>query len=146
MGALVRPLVPSDFDDLRTLYTQLTKGPPIGGGAAERARFQQILDHPGTTIFGAELAGHIISAVTLHLLPNLTNGARPYGLVENVVTHADHRGQGYARAVMAAVIDHAWAADAYKLMLLTGQGRGALGFYQKMGFSGEDKHGLTLRR
>ena len=83
---------------------------------------------------------------TLHLLPNMTYGGRPYGLVENVVTLSAMQGQGLGRAVMEAVIAAAWEADAYKIMLLTGKEAGAKGFYYKLGFSNEQKFGMMLRR
>ena len=73
-------------------------------------------------------------------------GGRPYGLIENVVTLAPHRGQGLGRAVMQALIAAADVADAYKIMLLTGQGRDAKGFFLALGFDADEKHGLILRR
>lgn len=138
----VRTLTGSDWADAERLYNELTNGPEIGGEES----FARVLAHPGTQVIGAERAGRIASMVTLHLLPNVTYGGRPYGLIENVVTLKDARKQGLGRLVLQHAIDTAWAADAYKLMLLTGQARGAHGFYQALGFSSEDKWGMTLRR
>ena len=76
----------------------------------------------------------------------MTYGGEPYGLIENVVTARSHRGRGVGRAVLSRLIDMAWAADAYKVMLLTGTARGAQGFYRKVGFDDTDKHGMVLRR
>lgn len=45
---------------------------------------------------------------------------------------------------MQAAIDAACKADAYKIMLLTGQNTGAPGFYGKLGFTANQKHGLQL--
>ena len=84
--------------------------------------------------------------VTLHILPNMTRGGRPYALVENVVTLAAYRGQGYGRRVMQAAIAAAWAADCYKIMLLTGKTSAARGFYDALGFSTEEQWGMSLRR
>lgn len=139
----VRPLTPDDFAAALRLYRILTRDPvPV---SADPAAFDAVLRHPGTTVFGMECAGQIVSMLTLHLLPNMTSGGRPYGLVENVVTDPDHRGTGMGRAVMTACVDHACTQDAYKLMLMTGTARDALGFYEKVGFSGHEKHGLVLR-
>lgn len=82
---------------------------------------------------------------TLHLLPNVTWGGRPYGLVENVVTHPKHRRSGIGRAVLTAALDHAWTHQAYKVMLMTGDKRGVRGFYEAVGFSAEDKHAMVIR-
>ena len=67
-------------------------------------------------------------------------------LVENVVTLQAFQGRGLARDVMTALIKAAWAADAYKIMLLTGRKQGARGFYRKLGFRDDQKHGMMLRR
>lgn len=138
----IRDLTAEDTKDALALYTELTFGPPCADGAA----FLRVITHPGTTVVGADDAGQIIGMVTLHLLPNVTWGARPYALIENVITVGSHRGKGVGRAVMQGAIDRAWAADAYKIMLLTGQKRGALGFYEALGFGTEDKFGMVLRR
>lgn len=139
----VRPLTPDDFAAALRLYRILTRDPvPV---SADPTAFEAVLRHPGTTVFGMESAGQIVSMLTLHLLPNMTSGGRPYGLIENVVTDPDHRGTGMGRAVMTACVDHARTQDAYKLMLMTGTARGAIGFYEKVGFSGHEKHGLVLR-
>lgn len=83
---------------------------------------------------------------TLHVIPNLTFGGRAYAIVENVVTLRAYRGQGFGAAVMEAVVEAAWAANAYKVMLLTGKTMGAKGFYEKLGFTDQDKYGMTIRR
>ena len=138
----IRPLTADDTADALALYSELTFGPPCTDGAA----FLRVLSHPGTRVFGADEDGRIIGMVTLHLLPNVTWDARPYGLIENVVTASAHRGRGVGRKVMQGALDRAWAADAYKVMLLTGQKRGARGFYEAVGFGSEDKSGLVIRR
>ncbi len=47
---------------------------------------------------------------------------------------------------MQAAIDAAWAADCYKIMLLTGRTAEARGFYEKLGFGTDEKWGMTIRR
>ena len=136
-----RALTPADWAAARALYADLTLGPT----AFSEADFRAVLDHPGTTIFGAA-APDLVAMCTLHVLPNVTWSGRPYALIENVVTGAAHRGQGFGRAVLGAATDHAWTAGAYKIMLLTGQKRGAAGFYEACGFSTEDKYAMVMRR
>ena len=57
-----------------------------------------------------------------------------------------HERLGIGRGVMEAIIRAAWDAGAYKIMLLTGKGANARGFYEKLGFDGDEKHGMILRR
>ena len=146
MKPVLRPLVLHDFDDAHALYVELVGTIPVPGGPEGMARFSELLSHPGTTLVGAEIIGHIRSMVTLHILPNMTFSGRPYALIENVITAVEYRDRGLSRAVMQHAIDRAWAADAYKIMLLTGRELGARGFYEKLGFTTDEKHGLTLRR
>jgi GNAT superfamily N-acetyltransferase len=83
---------------------------------------------------------------TLHLRPNRTWGAGPYGLIENVVKASDRRDKGVGRAVMQPAIDAAWQENACKIMLMTGQRHGTKEFYEALGFSGEDKSAMVPRR
>ncbi len=146
MPPACRALTSADYPDVLALLRELTDHVPVLGGDAGASRYAEILAHPGTTMFGAVADGVIVAIATLHLMPNLTYGGRPYGLVENVVTKRSHQGQGFGRAVMQMVIKSAWAADAYKLMLLTGQDLGARGFYEGLGFVATEKHAMTMRR
>jgi GNAT superfamily N-acetyltransferase len=143
---LYRQLTAADYPDALCLYKELVGTIPVPDGAAGVARFTDVLQHPGTTIWGADLDGGIASMATLHILPNMTFSARPYCLVENVVTLRAMQGRGLARGVMQALMQAAWAVDAYKIMLLTGKGQGAKGFYEKLGFSDDQKYGMMIRR
>ena len=44
-----------------------------------------------------------MSSCALSVVPNLTRGCQPYGVIENVVTHADYRGKGYGKKVVVPV-------------------------------------------
>lgn len=141
--APVRALTMADAPQALILYNELTAGPP----ADDPAAFSYVLNHAGTRVFGAfTVAGDLAAMVTLHLMPNVLWQGRPYGLIENVVTRKSCQRMGYGRQVMQAAIDAAWADNAYKLMLMTGQGRGATGFYEALGFSAKDKFAMVMRR
>ena len=95
----------------------------------------------------AEVAGQIVSTCTLAIIPNLTRGARPYGLIENVVTHPDFRRKGLGTSVLKAALEMAWDQNCYKVMLLTGRKEEAtLRFYQQAGFEAGVKTGFLARR
>ncbi|WP_299698624.1 GNAT family N-acetyltransferase [uncultured Tateyamaria sp.] len=137
-----RLLTVDDAPHALSLYRHLVGEQPLASDAA----FTEVINHPGTSVWGAFLSDHMVAMATLHVLPNMTQGGRPYALVENVVTHEMHRGTGQGRRVMKAVIDAAWAADCYKIMLLTGRTAEARGFYEKLGFGADEKWGMTRRR
>lgn len=138
----IRKLTRQDADQALVLYNELTVGP----AATDTAAFDAVLSHQGTEVFGAFVDAGLMAMVTLHLLPNVVWNARPYGLIENVVTRKRFQKMGFGRQVMQAAVDAAWAADAYKIMLMTGQGRGAVGFYESVGFSAKDKFAMVMRR
>ena len=139
--AQCRPLTAADFEDAQALYLEL-----VGRDIAGPKAFEAILAHPGTTIFGAEREGRILAVATLHILPNITYGGRPYALIENVATARAAQRQGLGRLVMETAAEAAWARNAYKIMLLTGQTLGARGFYERLGYAADQKHGMVLRR
>ena len=138
----VRPLAAQDSAAALVLYRHLAGH----GSVADAAVFETLVAHPGTTVFGAFAADDLAAIATLHVLPNMTQGGRPYALVENVVSHSAHRGTGQGRKVVQAAIDAAWDANCYKIMLLTGQTAEARGFYEKLGFGADEKWGMTIRR
>lgn len=63
--------------------------------------WQGIPADPNLIYLGGYLADALVCSCTMAVIPNLTRGLRPYGRIENVVTHADHRRQGYGRCVLA---------------------------------------------
>jgi len=80
------------------------------------------------------------------IIPNLTRGCRPYGLIENVVTDENHRGKGYGKAVVGAALSHAWSAHCYKVMLMTSrQDEGTALFYESAGFDRHEKKAFVIK-
>ena len=74
------------------------------------------------------------------IIPNLTRNVRPYAFVENVVTHSDYRGKGYATDCLNYAKELAEKAECYKMMLLTGSKEDStLNFYTKAGYNSTDK-------
>jgi len=143
---VLRQLDADDFDSFARLLTQLMGDIPLAIGPQGRGIYNGLLGHGGTSLWGLFAQDRMCSTATLHLLPNLTHAGRPYGLVENVITDVQYRGQGMGRRLMDHILDTAWAADAYKVMLLTGTHTSAQGFYEKLGFSGTQKDGMIIRR
>lgn len=110
------------------------------------ALWQQITDNPQLFYFVADIAGQLVSTCTLTVIPNLTRAARPFGLIEIVVTHPDFRHQGHATALLRLALQTAWEQNCYKVMLLTSrQDEATLRFYQKAGFETGSKTAFTAK-
>jgi GNAT superfamily N-acetyltransferase len=138
---LIRVAEDADLPALLALYSQLNPeaAPSATGWPAMRAR-------EGLTVYVAEVEAGAVATCTLVIIPNMTRGARPYALIENVVTDAAHRRQGLGEAVLHAAVEAAWQAGCYKVMLLTGSKQAStLRFYENAGFS-QSKTGFQIRR
>jgi len=99
-----------------------------------------------SAIFVVEVGGVLVASCTLIVVPNLTRGGRPYGLIENVVTHAHFRKRGFGKQVLAAASSAAWDAGCYKVILMTGSTKPeTLKFYAEAGFE-QSKTGFQMRR
>jgi len=136
----------ADLSQLQQLYTHLITGQrPVADDIAAAA-FAALRAIPGSGIFVGDVAGKLVTSCTLVVIPNLTRAAQPYALIENVVTHTDHRKQGHAKRVLDAATAAAWEAGCYKIMLMTGKSdAGTQAFYQRAGFA-QTKTGLQKRR
>jgi len=148
-GVIVRHIEKNELDDLLDLYAHhLFSSPdaPLPPQDQLEKLWDEIVDNPMLHYFVVEVEGKIVAACTISILPNLTRGARPYGLIENVVTHADYRGRGLAKALLKHALDFAWMENCYKVMLLSGTYRQAAhGLYESVGFSKNKKIGYIAQ-
>jgi GNAT superfamily N-acetyltransferase len=146
-AALIRPARTGDLRSLLDLYRHLHPDEQEPDPSLAEAAWTSLLASGLTTVFLAELAGGLVASCTLAVIPNLTRGGRPYAVIENVVTHADHRRAGLGQAVLAAAVAAATAADCYKICLATGSQREeTLRFYARAGFTRGGKTYFEIRR
>jgi GNAT superfamily N-acetyltransferase len=144
---IIRPATRDDLAGVLGLYRHLNPDDPQPDAKRAEAAWSAILGSGLTTVFVAESEGVTVSSCTLAIIPNLTRGVRSYGLVENVVTHPDHRRRGLGRSVLAVALKAAWDADCYKVMLATGSRRPeTLRFYEGAGFERGGKTFFEARR
>jgi GNAT superfamily N-acetyltransferase len=144
---LIRHLEPSDLSDLLALYRHLHRADdPLPARSVVESVWRELMVGPSYTYYGGFVDNALVSSCTLTTIPNLTRGCRPYGVIENVVTHTDHRRKGYAKAILREALEGAWSANCYKVMLLTGrQDEATLRFYESAGFNRHDKQAFIAR-
>ena len=100
-----------------------------------RDAFHAISADTNQRLLVLELDGRIIGSAVLIIMPNLSNRARPWAQVENVVVDESMRSRGYGEQVMRYAIDAARDAGCYKLVLTSNKERAdAHRFYRRLGF------------
>jgi ribosomal protein S18 acetylase RimI-like enzyme len=142
-GVAIRDLGVGDVDALIDLYRHLNAGDAPPSPEAVRGAFA----HPGLRHFGRFDCDRLVASCNLAVIPNLTRGGRPYGVIENVVTQVEHRGRGHGQAVVRHALEQAWAMEAYKVVLTTSRkDEATLAFYEHCGFDRQDKTAFVARR
>ncbi|MGA9761880.1 MAG: GNAT family N-acetyltransferase [Gaiellaceae bacterium] len=143
----IRELEPGDLDNLLALYEFLHDADlPLPARPVVESVWNELLSSPNYRYYGGLVGGELVTSCTLTVIPNLTRACRPYGVIENVVTHADHRRRGYGKAILERALADAWSSGCYKVMLLTGRlDEGTFSFYESAGFDRHSKQAFIAK-
>ncbi len=137
---MVREINENELDDLLNLYLYLHEDSIPQKTENVKETWKTIIHDNNHHIIVNEIEGKIVSSCVCIVIPNLTRNIRPYAFVENVVTHADYRGKGYATECLNYAKSIAEKANCYKIMLLTGSKKeSTLRFYRNAGYNSLDK-------
>lgn len=142
----IRSARTEDLAGILELYRELRPAdPPLSPSLAQQ-RLRELIENPLTHVIVVDSGEQLVGTCMLGLIPTLTNGARPFGMIEHVVTANAVRGQGIGKQMLRFVIDLAWQNNCYKVMLLSGMQRvEAHGFYENLGFRGDVEKGYVLK-
>ncbi|TMV43256.1 GNAT family N-acetyltransferase [Paenibacillus mesophilus] len=139
----IRKIMKHELPQLLELYKHLNKDDPELTLENVQTLWEEIYYNKRTHYIVADNDGQLVASCVLTIVPNLTRGARPYGLIENVVTHSDFRRRGLGTKILGAALRTAWEQNCYKVMLLTGSKKEeTLSFYEKAGFKRDIKTGF----
>jgi|SRR5450830_229475 len=143
----IRKIAKSELPELLALYDHLHDADiPLPETASVEAIWDELSNNPRYQYIGAYTDGKLVSSCTITVIPNLTRGCRPYGIIENVVTHGNHRAKGYGKAVVAEALSCAWLQNCYKVMLLTGRkDEATFKFYEAAGFDRNEKQAFIVK-
>ena len=143
----IRRLAKSDLDPLLALYAHLhAQDAPLPARQIVEEVWEELTGSGPHTCLGGFVDGELVASCTLSVVPNLTRGCRPYGIIENVVTHAGFRRRGYGRRLLAEALAEAWRQGCYKVMLQTGRkDEATLRFYESAGFDRTAKQAFVAR-
>lgn len=142
----IRAARAEDFGEVMRLYRQLQPEDPVLEDGRDQTVFETILLNDWLTILLLEQEQRVCASCYLNLVPNLTRSARPYAVIENVITDKALRGRGLGKTLMAEALNIAWGQGCYKAMLQTGSKQASThAFYRSCGFSGDEKKGYVAR-
>jgi GNAT superfamily N-acetyltransferase len=137
---------PGDLAGLRALYHELRPADPPLMERDAGAALERILHNGNLHLVVCEHDGVLIATCMLAVIDNLASGARPFGVIEHVVTLARFRRQGFARMLLRYALELAWSQGCYKVVLLSGADRaGAHALYESVGFRGDIERGFVAR-
>ena len=137
---IIREAVREDLQAVLELYLHLHEDTIPEDSEHLRNTWERIMRDDDHHLIVCELDGVIVSSCVCVIIPNLSRGVRPYAFIENVVTHADYRGCGYAHACLDHAHKIALGNGCYKMMLLTGsKNPDTHRFYEKAGYNSSDK-------
>lgn len=119
--AEVRLIQHNELQKLLQLHKHLKQeDPELVMVEALKKLWSEIYNDSNSFYIMVNINGDLVASCVLTIIRNLTRSTRPYGLIENVVTHSDHRKNGYGRSVLSKALEIAWEKNCYKVMLLTG--------------------------
>jgi GNAT superfamily N-acetyltransferase len=143
----VRQIKYEELESLLSLYKHLVPDDPkLEINTALKEHWDEILSDPSYFYLVIEEDNMLVSSGNISIIKNMTRSARPYGLIENVVTHPDYRNKGYGTAILKTAVRIAQKNDCYKVMLMTSRkDESTLRFYEKAGFSRGEKTAFIVR-
>lgn len=137
---MVREIYETELDDLLELYLNLHEDTIPEMTEHLKTTWETIIQDRNHHIIVNEIDGKIVSSCVCVIILNLTRGIRPYAFIENVVTHKDYRGCGYATQCLNFAKSIAEKNNCYKMMLLTGSKKEkTFKFYEGAGYNSSDK-------
>lgn len=136
----IREIRNDELEGLLGLYTQLHNNVMPQLDDRVKKIWENINNDPNHHIIVALMENKIVASCVLIIVNNLTNGQRPYALVENVITDGAYRKRGYATQVLNHAKGIAQQHNCYKIMLMTGSKEDTtLRFYERAGYNRNDK-------
>lgn len=143
---MIRVATMNDLEGVLDLYKELRPLDPNLETDFANEEWAEIINDPQTFIVVAEIEGELASTCALGINKSIANSAKPFGIIEHVITLHKFRRQGLSGKVLEFAISLAWENNCCKIMLLSGaQLKGAHSVYESVGFKGEIEKGFVIK-
>lgn len=138
---MIREAERTDRDQLFELYRMLVPNSKRMNVLEEQ--IEKIRMDPNNFLLVYEEEGEILGTVTLNICLQALHGLRPYGVVENIIVHENHRGENIGRAILQYVEEYCVSIDCHRIMLLSNSMRHrAHQFFEREGYNGSISKGF----
>lgn len=143
---MIRVATVDDLNGVLKLYKELRPTDPQLAADVAAAKWAELINDPRTVVVVAEVDGELASTCALGINLSIANGARPFAIIEHVITAGRFRRQGLSRQVLEFALSLAWQKDCYKVMLLSGATlTSAHALYQAVGFKADIEKGFVIK-
>ncbi|SDW68453.1 GNAT family N-acetyltransferase [Paenibacillus sp. PDC88] len=138
---MIREARREDREQLYDLYRMLV--PNSRKMNVVEDQIERIRLDPMNFLLVFEDQGAILGTLTLNICLQALHGTRPYGLIENIVVHENHRSTKIGQQLLDYAEEYCRTIHCHKLMLLSSSKRErAHGFFERCGYSGSVSRGF----
>ncbi|WP_409271553.1 GNAT family N-acetyltransferase [Neobacillus sp. SCS-31] len=138
---MIREAVSSDRAQIQSLYKMLVPNSKKMNVLEEQ--IEKLRSDPYSFLLVYEEEGAIVGTLTLNICLQALHGTRPYGIVENIVVHEQHRNKKIGQELLRYVEECCKSIDCHKIMLLSNSQRhSAHRFFEREGYDGSVSKGF----
>ncbi|NYV67822.1 GNAT family N-acetyltransferase [Bacillus sp. Gen3] len=132
---MIREAERSDKVQLYKLYKMLV--PNSKKMNIQEEQIEIIKKNPYNFLLVYEEEGEILGTLTLNICLQALHGFRPYGIVENIIVHENHRNRKIGQKLIQYVEEYCKSIDCHRIMLLSNSQRlRAHQFFEREGYDG----------
>ncbi|MFD0679420.1 MULTISPECIES: GNAT family N-acetyltransferase [unclassified Paenibacillus] len=138
---MIREAEITDKDQLFELYRMLVPNSKKMNVLEEQ--IDKIKRDPNNFLLVFDEKEKILGTLTLNICLQALHGIRPYGVVENIIVHENHRSKNIGRKLLQYVEDYCKSIDCHRIMLLSNSTRErAHQFFEREGYNGSISKGF----
>ncbi len=138
---MIREAERKDKEQLLKLYKMLVPNSKKMNVLEEQ--IDKIRKDPMNFLLVYDEEGELLGTLTLNICLQALHGTRPYGVIENIVVHEDHRSRNIGKKLLQFAEDYCKSIDCHKIMLLSNSKRQrAHQFFEREGYNGSISKGF----